>query len=105
MQATRAYVGLDVHKDTIAVAVAEGERSGEVRFWGNIANSPAELQVVVRKIMSRHPDVEFCYEAGPCGYDVYRQLTSAGVRVKSCGAKLGDSGKKGVHGTFARVVP
>ena len=40
---TQAFVGLDVHKDSIAVAIADGQPGGEVRFWGNIENSPERV--------------------------------------------------------------
>jgi len=78
MDDVRAYVGLDVHKDTIAVAVADSERTGEVRFWGNIAHSREAVDRLVRKIVERHGTVEFTYEAGPCGYEIHRQLSSKG---------------------------
>jgi transposase len=79
MTRVQAYVGLDVHKDSIAVAIAEPRRHGEIRFWGNIPNTPEQLSALVRKITQRHGAVEFTYEAGPCGYDVYRQLTAKGL--------------------------
>jgi hypothetical protein len=63
----RAYVGSDVHKDTIAVAITDGGRRREVRFWGNIAHTRADLQWLAGKIAERHGEVEFTYEAGPCG--------------------------------------
>ncbi len=70
------YLGLDAHAQTIAVAVAE--TGGEVRSVGTIANTPAAL----RKLINRLGPVEqlkACYEAGPCGYDLYWQLTGLGV--------------------------
>jgi hypothetical protein len=63
-----AFVGLDVPKDTIAVAVADGQAGGEVRFWGNIENTPERLRALTDKLASRYQTVEFTYEAGP-----YRQ--------------------------------
>ncbi len=71
-----AYVGLDVHKDSIAVAVANPERNGEIRFWGNIDNTPTTLRRVINKIKKQTPNIQICYEAGPCGYQIYRQLTA-----------------------------
>jgi transposase len=72
-------VGLDVHKDTIAVAVAEGEDRAELREHGEIANTPAALTKLLGKLggpgMVLHI---FCYEAGPCGYGIQRQVAAAG---------------------------
>lgn len=79
MDEVQAYVGLDVHKDTIAVAIADARRSEAARFWGNIPNRPEHLGRLVQRIVGRHGHVEFTYEAGPCGYDIYRQLTGRGL--------------------------
>lgn len=70
------YVGLDVHQETMAVAVAE--EGGEPHSLGSIPNRPE----AVAKLMRRWPAPErlrVCYEAGPCGYGLYRQLTELGV--------------------------
>jgi transposase len=72
------YVGLDVHKDTIAVAAAEPGKRGEVREYGKIANTPAALRTLVAKLAPNGGTLRFCYEAGPCGYGIQRQLTAAG---------------------------
>ncbi len=72
------YVGLDVHKDGIVVAVAEGGLRGEVRDYGRIANTPAALQRLARKLGQDGLTLRFCYEAGPCGYGIQRQLSAHG---------------------------
>ena len=72
------YVGLDVHKDTIAVALAEAGLRGEVREHGKIPNTPAALKALTVKLAPAGRELRFCYEAGPCGYGIQRQLTGAG---------------------------
>jgi hypothetical protein len=58
------YVGLDVHKDGIVVALAEGGLRGEVRAYGRIANTPAAMQRLVRKLGDQGVELRFCYEDG-----------------------------------------
>src|SRR5215470_2574241 len=72
------YVGLDVHKDGIVVAVAEDGLRGEVRDYGRIANTPAALQRLVGMLGKEGVELRFCYEAGPCGYGIQRQLSAGG---------------------------
>ena len=72
------YVGLDVHKDSIVVAVAEGGLRGEVREYGRIANTSAALDRLLRKLGGDGMKLRFCYEAGPCGYGIHRRLSARG---------------------------
>ena len=72
------YVGLDVHKEGIAVAVAEDGIGGEIREYGRIANTAAALDRLVRKLGRDGVKLRFCYEAGPCGYGIQRHLAARG---------------------------
>jgi transposase len=72
------YVGLDVHKDTIAVALAETGAHKDVRKYGKIANTAMALNALAAKLSRAGSELRFCYEAGPCGYGIQRQLTLAG---------------------------
>jgi transposase len=73
-----AYVGLDTSKLHNAVAIAEAGRDGEVRYLGEIDNTTEATARLVRKLSARHAHLTFCYEAGPTGYGLYRQLTELG---------------------------
>jgi transposase len=74
-----AYIGLDVHKDTIAVAVARMGRE-EPEYRGEIANNPKAIAKLVERLSGEFNGevLLFCYEAGPCGYVLYRQLLRLG---------------------------
>ena len=77
MEKTITFVGLDVHKKSISVAVAERGLRGAVRFVGTIPNTPAALSKLAGKLAgqgARGGRLRFCYEAGPCGYGVWRHL-------------------------------
>ena len=73
-----AFIGLDTHKETIAVAIAEDGRDGEVRYYGQIANEPAAVLKLVKKLAGKYGKLFFCYEAGPCGYGLQRQIAGLG---------------------------
>jgi transposase len=69
------YIGLDVHKEAIAVAYAPEERGAEVVFLGTIGTRQCDIDTLVRKLQSKAQHLLFVYEAGPCGYWLYRDLT------------------------------
>ncbi|MBC7283669.1 IS110 family transposase [Hoeflea sp.] len=72
------YIGLDVSKEKIAVGLAEAGRKGEVRYYGEIANRADAVRRFVDKLAGRYGRLCFCYEAGPTGYGLYRQLSGLG---------------------------
>ena len=77
MSSTVRYVGLDVHKDTVVIAVADdGARPAEV-----FAEVPHESARVLARLRKLGPleTLRVCYEAGPTGYGLHRYLTRAGV--------------------------
>jgi transposase len=72
------FVGLDVAKARHAVAVADEGRLGEVRYLGEIEADAASVRRMVTRLEKRHARLHFCYEAGPTGYGLYRQLIAMG---------------------------
>ena len=79
MQNKVRFLGLDVHADTIAVAIAEPD--GEVRSLGTIANRAESIRKMVKKLGSVE-QLRACYEAGPTGYVLYWQLVELGVNCE-----------------------
>jgi transposase len=73
------FSGLDVHAETIAVAIAEPD--GEVRGPGTILNRADSLRKLIKKLGPAEK-LRVCYEAGPTGYVVYWQLAELGVRCE-----------------------
>ena len=81
MKTLNKYVGLDVHKDTTVIAIADEGRSGEVRLYGTISSDLHALEKALRKIGGEGVILHVVYEAGPTGYLLYRRLQGIIQRV------------------------
>jgi transposase len=72
------YVGLDVHKESLAVAYVAKDHDAEVIYLGTIGTRQCDIDHLIRKMQSKAKHLVFVYEAGPCGYWLYRYLTKKG---------------------------
>src|ERR1700723_2797772 len=79
MEQFTRFIGMDVHKDTIVIAVTAAGDSGKATPYGTFPNTAAALEKLVRRLrQAGSGPLKFCYEAGPCGYGVHRTLTRFG---------------------------
>ena len=76
---TTLFVGLDVHKDSIAVAHAEAHRTDPPHYVGSIGSRHVDIDKLVRRLQAKASNLVFAYEAGPCGYVLHRYLTGKGL--------------------------
>ena len=76
-QSSKVFVGMEVHKESIDLALAD-EGGGDVRHYGQIGGDMNALWRAVRKLQSAGRELVFVYEAGPCGFVIYRNLTARG---------------------------
>lgn len=73
-----AFIGIDVAKHRNAVAVAEAGRDGEIRYLGEFDAAPESMRRLLAKMASKYDRLHVCYEAGPTGYGLYRQVLALG---------------------------
>src|SRR5919109_713834 len=77
-QSSTLCIGMDVHKESIAVAYVTKDHDAEVIYLGSIGTRQCDIDQLVRKLQSQAKHLVFVYEAGPCGYWLYRYLTKKG---------------------------
>jgi transposase len=77
-QSSTLFIGMDVHKDSIAVAYVAQAHGAEVMYLGAIGTRQGDIDHLIRKRQSKAQHLIFVYEAGPCGYWLYRHLTKKG---------------------------
>ena len=77
-ESTTLYVGMDVHKESIAVAYVARDHDAQVMYLGTIGTRQADIDQLIRQLHSKAKHLVFVYEAGPCGYWLYRYLRKKG---------------------------
>jgi len=99
-------VGMDTHKNSIDIVTAETGGTQEVRHYGTIGSDMASLDKAIRKLRSKGGELRFVYEAGPCGYGIYRHLTQQGfpcavvapsMTPRKCGDRIKNDRRDAEH--------
>jgi hypothetical protein len=104
MEHTR-FIGLDIHKERISVAVAESGRSGAVEYLGEIANEPGAISKLCDRLRRPGKPQAFCYEAGPCGYGVHRRpcLGTVSIETVDCATLMPSFARRGFSILILRI--
>ena len=74
-QSSTLFIGMDVHKDAIAVAYVAQDHGAAVLYLGSIGTRQCDIDQLIRTMQSKAKHLIFVYEAGPCGYWLYRSLS------------------------------
>lgn len=98
------YIGLDVHKNSMAIAIAEYGQKRDVNFYGAINNNMDQLHKFLRKQISQGVEPRCVYEAGPCGYNIYRSLKDKGIDCVVTSLKSESSFGKSVATRVLRLI-
>lgn len=96
MKKKQIYVGLDVHKDTNTIVLAEGGRGGEIRYYGKVSSDLRTMEKILRKIRGEDGELHVVYEAGPTGFVLQRRLSALKIEciVVAPSRIPGEKGKK-----------
>ena len=78
---SEVFVGLDVAKSKNALAIAEGGRKGEMRYFGEVDNTQDATRRLIARLSKTYKKMTFCYEAGPTGYGLFRCGKHVGCQV------------------------
>jgi len=83
MKAIKLYLGLDVHKDSITIAIAPAAPQNEIRLYGTITHDLHALERALGRLRQTHPGarLQVAYEAGPCGFGLARRLPRNKAKV------------------------
>jgi transposase len=76
VQSSTAFIGMDVHKESIEVAIADAR---EARHYGCVGGDTASVDRLIKRLRAVHSAPLFVYEAGPCGFWLYRRLRAQGL--------------------------
>ena len=103
------FIGMDAHKESIEIAIADGA-SHEVRRYGKIGGTQDAMRKALGKLASSGKSLHFCYEARPCGNELYRYLVSEGhdcsvVAPSLIPKKPGDKVKTDQCGATGAAIP
>jgi transposase len=94
---SEVFVAFDVAKKKHAVAIAEGGRTVEVRFMGDVKSHPAPIERTIKRLVNRYDRLHVCFEAGPTGYGLYRQVQARGPRPSHASSKLNLAHSSPIH--------